>query len=292
MRFLFFSVLLVIAFGLWRAVRRQNLGGGVSAGLLGIMGLLAVLAVTSIITTVSAGHVGIVDVFGNVRPMTLKSGLQFVNPMAKVVEMSVQTQEIKETMDVPSKEGMTMTIEVSVLYHLDPEKASDIYRSVGSDYAGVLLEPQFRSVTRGVTATYEAKALYTSEREHLSQLITNDLKQLVEPRGIFIETTPLRSLKLPNKLRDAIEEKLSADQESQRMQFVLTKETQEAERKRIEAKGIADFQQIVTTGISDKLLEWKGIEATQDLAKSPNSKIVIIGNAKNGLPLIMGDAIK
>ena len=219
------------------------------------------------------------------RPTTLKSGLQFVNPMAKVVEMSVQTQEIKETMDVPSKEGMTMTIEVSVLYHLDPEKASDIYRSVGSDYAAVLLEPQFRSVTRGVTAAYEAKALYTSEREHLSQLITNDLKLLVEPRGIFIETTPLRKLTLPNKLRDAIEEKLSADQESQRMQFVLTKETQEAERKRIEAKGIADFQQIVTTGISDKLLEWKGIEATQDLAKSPNSKIVIIGNAKNGLPL-------
>ena len=292
MRFLFFSVLFVVAFTMWRVVRRQHLGGGVAAGLLGIMALLAVLAVTSIITTVSAGHVGIVDVFGNVRPMTLKSGLQFVNPMAKVVEMSVQTQEIKETMDVPSKEGMTMTIEVSVLYHLDPEKASDIYRSVGSDYAGVLLEPQFRSVTRGVTATYEAKALYTSEREHLSQLITNDLKQLVEPRGIFIETTPLRSLKLPAKLRDAIEEKLSADQESQRMQFVLTKETQEAERKRIEAKGIADFQQIVTTGISDKLLEWKGIEATQDLAKSPNSKIVIIGNAKNGLPLIMGDAIK
>ena len=195
-------------------------------------------------------------------------------------------------MDVPSKEGMTMTIEVSVLYHLDPDKASDIYRSVGQDYAGVLLEPQFRSVTRGVTAAYEAKALYTSEREHLSQLITTDLKTLVEPRGIFIETTPLRKLTLPNKLRDAIEEKLSADQESQRMQFVLTKETQEAERKRIEAKGIADFQQIVTQGISDKLLEWKGIEATQDLAKSQNSKIVIIGNAKNGLPLIMGDTIK
>ena len=151
---------------------------------------------------------------------------------------------------------------------------------MGSDYAAVLLEPQFRSVTRGVTATYEAKALYTSEREHLSQLITTDLKTLVEPRGIFIETTPLRKLTLPDKLRDAIEEKLSADQESQRMQFVLTKETQEAERKRIEAKGIADFQQIVTTGISDKLLEWKGIEATQDLAKSPNSKIVIIGNCE------------
>src|SRR5262249_18089816 len=226
------------------------------------------------------------------QPTTLKSGLQFVNPMARVTEMSTRTQEIKETMDVPSKEGMTMNIEVSVLYHLDPDKAADLYRTVGPNYAEVLLEPQFRSVTRGVTAGYEAKALYTSERERLAQLIATDLKQLVEPRGILIEAPPMRKLTLPAKLRDAIEEKLSADQESQRMQFVLAKETQEAERKRIEARGIADFQQIVTQGISDKLLEWKGIEATQDLAKSANSKIVIIGNSKNGLPLIMGDAIK
>lgn len=292
MRFLFFSVLLVAAIVLWSTVRRQRLGGGISAAIAGVGALFALLAVTSVITTVSAGNVGIVDVFGNVRPTTLKSGLQFVNPMANVVEMSVRTQEIKETMDVPSQEGMAMSIEVSVLYHLDPDKASDIYRSVGQNYAEVLLEPQFRSVTRGVTAGYDAKALYTSERERLALQITTELKNLVEPRGIFIEATPLRKLTLPNKLRDAIEEKLSADQESQRMQFVLAKETQEAERKRIEARGIADFQQIVTLGISDKLLEWKGIEATQDLAKSQNSKIVIIGNAKNGLPLIMGDTVK
>ncbi|HUL73214.1 MAG TPA: prohibitin family protein [Vicinamibacterales bacterium] len=292
MRFVFFGVLFVAAIAFWSMLRRQHLGGGAAAAVLGIVGLLGVLTLTSVLTVVSAGNVGVVDVFGSVRPTTLKSGLQFVNPMAQVVEMTVRTQEIKETMDVPSKEGMTVNIEVSVLYHLDPEKAADIYRSVGQNYAEVLLEPQFRSVTRGVTAAYEAKALYTSDRERLAQLITADLKQLVEPRGIFIETTPLRKLTLPTKLQSAIEEKLSADQESQRMQFVLAKETQEAERKRIEARGIADFQQIVTLGISDKLLEWKGIEATQDLAKSPNSKIVIIGNAKNGLPLIMGDVVK
>ncbi len=292
MRFVLFGVLLIVTIGLLRVVRRQHLGGGVAAGLGAMSVLFAILALTSVITSVSAGNVGIVDVFGNVRPTTLKSGLQVINPMARIIEMSTRTQEIKETMDVPSKEGMTVNIEVSMLYHLDPDKAADLYRTVGPNYAEVLLEPQFRSVTRGVTAGYEAKALYTSERERLAQLITTDLKQLVEPRGILIEATPLRKLTLPAKLRDAIEEKLSADQESQRMQFVLAKETQEAERKRIEAKGIADFQQIVTQGISDKLLEWKGIEATQDLAKSQNSKIVIIGNSKNGLPLIMGDAIK
>ena len=182
-----------------------------------------------------------------------------------------------------------MGIEVSVLYHLDPEKAADVYRSVGQEFVGVILEPQFRSITRGVTASYEAKALYTSEREALAQLISADLKKLVEARGIVIESTPMRRLTLPAKITAAIEDKLSADQESQRMTFVLTKEKQEADRKRIEAQGIADFQRIVTDGISDKLLQWKGIEATQELAKSPNAKVVVIGNSKNGLPLILGD---
>jgi regulator of protease activity HflC (stomatin/prohibitin superfamily) len=251
--------------------------------------LFLLLMLSNTIVVVRAGHVGVVDVFGRVSGTTLKSGIQFVNPLARVIQMSIQTQEIKETMDVPSKEGMTMGIEVSVLYHLDPEKASDVYRSVGVDYVGVILEPQFRSITRGVTASYEAKALYTSEREAVAQLIAKDLKLLVEARGVVIESTPMRRLTLPAKITSAIEDKLSADQESQRMQFVLTKEKQEAERKRIEAQGVADFQRIVTDGISDKLLQWKGIEATQDLAKSPNAKIVIIGNSKNGLPLVLGD---
>lgn len=115
------------------------------------------------------------------------------------------------------------------------------------------------------------------------------MKKLVGPRGVMVESTPMRRLTLPAKISSAIEDKLSADQESQRMAFVLTKEKQEAERKRIEAQGIADFQRIVTDGINDKLLQWKGIEATQDLAKSQNSKIIIIGNSKNGLPLVLGD---
>jgi len=252
-------------------------------------GLALIVLVTSTITIVKAGHVGVVDLFGRVSTYTLKSGMQVVNPLARVIQMSVQTLEIKERMEVPSKEGMTMTIEVSVLYHLDPEKAADVYRTVGEDFVGVILEPQFRSTTRGVTASYDAKALYTSEREAVAKLIQDDLRLLVGPRGIIVEATPMRQLTLPAKITAAIEDKLSADQESQRMTFVLTKEKQEAERKRIEAQGVADFQRIVTDGISDKLLQWKGIEATQDLAKSPNAKIVIIGNSKNGLPLVLGD---
>jgi prohibitin 1 len=251
--------------------------------------VVLVFLVTRCVTVIRAGNVGVVDLFGRVSDTTLKAGIQFVNPLARVVQMSIQTQELKEAMDVPSKEGMTMGIEVSVLYHLDPEKAADVYRSVGPEFVRVILEPQFRSITRGVTASYEAKALYTSEREALAQMISAELKKVVEARGIVIESTPMRRLTLPAKITSAIEDKLSADQESQRMTFILTKEKQEAERKRIEAQGIADFQRIVTDGISDKLLQWKGIEATQELAKSPNAKVVVIGNSKNGLPLILGD---
>jgi len=286
---LVFVVLVLLAAGAAKGAGSTVLASQLRRVAMGLGGLALILLVTSTITIVKAGHVGVVDLFGRVSTYTLKSGLQIVNPLARVIQMSVQTLEIKERMEVPSKEGMTMTIEVSVLYHLDPEKAADVYRTVGEDFVGVILEPQFRSITRGVTASYEAKALYTSEREAVAKLILDDLKQLVGPRGIVVEATPMRQLTLPAKITAAIEDKLSADQESQRMTFVLTKEKQEAERKRIEAQGVADFQRIVTDGISDKLLQWKGIEATQDLAKSPNSKIVIIGNSKNGLPLVLGD---
>ena len=292
MAFVILSLLLVMVLALvyWTRGREHDPAGPVvrRVGLV-MAALLLVFLSTSCITVIRAGHVGVVDLFGSVKPYTLKAGLQFVNPLARVVQMSIQTQEIKETMDVPSKEGMTIGIEMSVLYHLDPEKAADVYRTVGEDFVGVILEPQFRSITRGVTASYEAKALYTSEREAVAKLISDDLRMLVGPRGIMVESTPMRRLTLPVKITAAIEDKLSADQESQRMTFVLTKERQEADRKRIEAQGIADFQKIVTEGISDKLLQWKGIEATQDLAKSTNAKVVIIGNPKNGLPIVLGD---
>lgn len=253
------------------------------------IGIVGLVTLSKALVVIPAGHVGVVDLFGKVSPATLKSGIQVVNPLARVVKMSIKTQEIKETMDVPSKEGLTMQIELSVLYHVDPEKAQEIYRTVGLDYAGIILEPQFRSVARGVTAAYEAKALYTSEREQLAMVIATDLRKLVEARGLVIEATPMRKLTLPARLSGAIEEKLSAEQESQRMQFVLMKEKQEADRKRIEAEGISDFQKIVSQGINEGLLRWKGIEATMKIAESPNAKVVVIGSGKDGLPIILGD---
>ncbi len=246
-----------------------------------------ILALMQVFTVVPAGTVGVVDFLGNVSSNTLKAGVNFVNPLANVIKFSIKTQEIKETMNVPSKEGLSVQLEISLLYSLDPDNASKIYKSVGENYGEIILMPQFRSVVRGVTAKYDAKALYTASREQLAGEIKHDLENLVGPRGITIESAPMRQIILPSGLTASIEEKLKAEQESQRMQFILKREEQEADRKRIEAKGVADFQDIVARGISQQLLEWKGIEATEKLANSPNAKIVIIGSGKNGLPIIL-----
>lgn len=290
MQFIVFLIVAIIAFGTYIASRkRMRLGDQRVAGLAPLIGVVALLAALgSCLTVVPAGHVGVVDFFGTVSPNTLKAGINLVNPLARIVKFSVKTQEIKEVMDVPSKEGLTVQLELSVLYHLNPETAAEVYKTIGPNYAQIILEPQFRSVSRGVTAGYEAKALYTSERELLANQIQEHLRKLVEPRGITVEAAPLRRVGLPARLTESIEEKLRAEQESQRMEFVLTKEKQEAERKRIEAQGVADFQKIVSQGISEQLLRWKGIEATEKLANSQNAKVVIVGAGKDGLPLILG----
>ena len=293
MIFLFLVIITIVALALWWSARKKVVGqhnmtyrsGMFASGLIAFAAII--LALTQFFTVVPAGHVGVVDFFGTVQESTLKAGINFVNPLARIVKMSIQTQEIKETMDTPSKEGLTTQIEVSVLFHLNPERAAEVYKTVGETYISVILEPQFRSVSRGVTALYEAKALYTSERGVLESLISEDLKKLVEPRGITVESSPMRRVGLPAGLSASIEEKLRMEQESQRMQFVLQKERQEADRKRIEAQGISDFQKIVTAGISDNLLRWKGIEATLKIAESNNTKVVIVGSGKDGLPVIL-----
>lgn len=293
MLFIFLIIVAVVAFITWKNASRKfkTEGNKVYQGSAGIAQIVTVVAIilsiTQIFTVIPAGNVGVVDFLGNVSDNTLKAGVNFVNPLARVIKMSIKTQEIKERMEVPSKEGLAVGLEISALFHLNPDKAAEVYKTVGENYVGIILEPQFRSVTRGVTAGYEAKALYTSEREILGQQITAGLQNLVAPRGITIEVTPLRQVVLPAGLTAAIEEKLRAEQESQRMQWVLTKEKQEADRKAIEAQGISNFQKIVAQGISDPLLRWKGIEATIKIAESQNSKIVIIGSGKDGLPIIL-----
>jgi regulator of protease activity HflC (stomatin/prohibitin superfamily) len=286
MLFLILFILFIISLYIYLKSRKLTGNPFAKFSFIGIF-VFGLFALGQCFTVIPAGHVGVVDLFGVVSDNTLKSGINFVNPLARIIKFSVKTQEIKEDMDVPSKEGLTVGLEISVLFHLNPDKASLVYKTIGENYAQIILIPNFRSVCRGVTASYEAKALYTSEREQLAQIIKDELQKNVGPRGITIESTPLRKVVLPEGLSKAIEAKLQAEQESQRMQFILQKEEQEAQRKRIEAKGIADFQDIVTRGISEPLLRWKGIEATEKLASSQNSKIVIIGAGKDGLPIIL-----
>lgn len=239
--------------------------------------------------TVPAGHVGVKDFFGQVSSSTLPPGIRIVMPLTRVVKMSVQTQEMKEVAEVPSKEGLILNLETSLLFQLDPAKAADIYRTVGSEYQGVIVEPQFRSAIREITASYEAKALYSAERDKIASEIFALFRRIAGDRGIIVQQVLLRKIGLPPVVANAIQEKLRREQEAEQMKFVLQKEQQEAERKRIEAQGIADFQRTIAQGLSAQLLEWKGIEATEKLANSSNSKVVVIGGSKTGLPIILGD---
>jgi regulator of protease activity HflC (stomatin/prohibitin superfamily) len=273
--------------------------GSASAGAFNGVRLVVVLLVVVLffaffnpIAVIPAGNVGVLDFFGSVSSRVLPSGVHLVVPFTRVVKMSIQTQEMKEVAEVPSQEGLIMDLEVSLLYRLEAEKANDVYRTVGRNYASVVVTPQFRSAIREITASYDAKALYSSERDKIAREIFADFTKLTGERGITAEAVLLRKVGLPPVVANAIQEKLKREQEAEQMKFVLQKEQQEAERKRIEAQGIADFQRIVASGISQNLLEWKGIEATEKLALSPNSKVVVIGNPKSGLPIILGGEAK
>ena len=287
MLFIIAIIAAIVAFFVYKNAKKRFQKSESTFAMLGFI-VASLIVMLQCFTVIPAGHTGVIDFLGYVSDNTLKPGVNIVNPMASVEKLSIKTQELKETMNVPSQEGLSVELEISLLFQLNSDKANEIYKTVGPNYVEIILIPQFRSVVRGVTARYEAKALYTASREKLAGEIVSELEKLVGPRGIIIEQAPLRQIKLPPRLTQSIEEKLQAEQESQRMAFILKKEEQEADRKRIEAKGIADFQDIVSRGISEQLLKWKGIEATEKLANSPNSKVVIIGSPKDGLPIILG----
>ncbi|HUM06999.1 MAG TPA: prohibitin family protein [Terriglobales bacterium] len=255
---------------------------------LGILGLFVVILLFSSVTRVDSGAVGVLTLFGRVTGEVLPEGLHLINPFKTNHEMSIRTQEVKETASVPSSEGLVIALDTSLIYHLDAGKAADVYQKLGLRYVDVLVEPNLRSAIREATASHSANALYSGEREMVAKQIIEQLTAQLASRGVVVENVLLRDIQLPMTLKASIEAKQQAEQEALAMNFRLQKEKQEAERKRIEAAGIRDFQQIVAQGISSQLLEWKGIEATENLAKSPNAKVVVIGSGKNGLPLILG----
>jgi regulator of protease activity HflC (stomatin/prohibitin superfamily) len=268
-------------------------GGGHGSNFLRLIGLgvavlLLIILFFNSVTRVSTGHVSVLTLFGRVTRETLGEGLHLINPLKTSNELSIQTQTLKESASVPSSEGLMMALDTSLIYHLSADHAAHVFQSIGADYEDKVVENNLRSAIREATASHTANALYTGEREAVANEIQKKITDELSPRGIVVESILLRDVQLPATLKASIEAKQQAEQEALAMNFRLQKETQEAQRKRIEAAGVRDFQQIVAQGITPSLLEWKGIEATETLAKSPNTKVVVVGNPKNGLPLILG----
>jgi len=250
--------------------------------------IFALIFFFSSVISIPTGNVGILTLFGRVTGETLGEGIHLINPLKAVGKLSIQTQSVKESANVPSNEGLILALDTSLLFHLDRSMAAEVYQKVGANYAEKIVEPTLRAAIRASTSSHTANALYTNARELVQQQIQDQLTKELAPRGVIVENILLRDVQLPAMLKGSIEAKQQAEQDALRMSFILQKETQEAQRKRIEAQGIADFQKIVAQGISPQLLEWKGIEATEKLATSANSKVVIIGNSKTGLPIILG----
>jgi len=266
----------------------SNLGGfGRRILRLGLVVFVLILLFASVVS-IPTGHVGVLTLFGKVTGETLAEGIHLINPLKSVQKLTIQTQSVKESASVPSNEGLILALDTSLLFHLDRTKAAEVYQKVGPNYAEKIVEPTLRAAIRAATSAHTANALYTNARELVQQQIQDELSTQLASRGVIIENVLLRDVQLPAMLKSSIEAKQQAEQDALRMNFILQKEKQEAERKRIEAQGIADFQKIVAQGISPQLLEWKGIEATEKLATSSNSKVVVVGNTKNGLPLILG----
>jgi regulator of protease activity HflC (stomatin/prohibitin superfamily) len=199
-----------------------------------------------------------------------------------------QLDERKEDLQVLSSDGATIELEVSLWFRPLIEKIDSLQITVGQDYYNVIVGSALRGEARAVAGRYKPEELYSTKRELIAREILEAIQKLVESKFVHLDNIIIRNVIIPKRISDAIDEKLAADQAAQKMQFVLKRERQEAERKRIEAKGIADFQRIVSAGLTKSLLEWKGIEATEKLAESPNAKVVIIGAGESGLPVILG----
>ena len=274
-------------------VRGRVIGAGVPRGALGItalviVALIAIIFLFNCVTRIGTGNVGVLTLFGRVTGQSLPEGIHLINPLKTVNELSIRSLTVKESANTPSSEGLMMSLDTSLIYHLNPDRAAEVFQKLGPRYEDVVIEPSLRSAIREATASHTANALYSSERDSVAKQIFDQLSTQLTARGMVVENILLRDIRLPETLKNAIEAKQQAEQESLAMNFRLQKETQEAARKRIEAAGVRDFQQIVAQGITPSLLEWKGIEATERLADSANSKIVVIGNSKNGLPLVLG----
>lgn len=230
---------------------------------------------------VPAGGVGVDDTFGVVSDQTRSPGLSLKNPFTSVHVFSVKTLELKEQSSVPSKEGLIVTLDVSILYHMQSNKANEIYKTIGDDYENIFIVPQFRSYIREITSRYEAKALYTTGRDNITFDIFNALEPKLSDRGIILEKVLLRDLTLPSTVTTAIEMKLKSEQEALQMQFTLQKEQLEAQRKIIEAGGIASAQRIINSNLTEAYLKWYWIGALKE-----DKNVIYVPIGQDGIPIM------
>ncbi|MCK5127420.1 MAG: prohibitin family protein [candidate division Zixibacteria bacterium] len=242
-------------------------------------------------TQIPSGHRGVKYLkFGDGTEMgtVYDEGFNWHLPWNKIYVYKIQLSERKEDLSILSSDGASISMEVSIWFRPIDSKLDSLQKTIGPGYYNSIVATAIRGVGRSVVGQYKPEEIYSSKREIIASEILKDMQTLMTNKFVSVENIIIRNVGLPPRITDAINAKLAADQEQQKMQFTILKETQEAERKRIEARGIADFQKIVSSGITPTLLKWKGIEATEKLANSPNAKIVIIGNSEDGLPIILG----
>lgn len=251
---------------------------------------LAALFLVGCGTQVPSGHRGVFfSKFGDGTEMgkIYPEGFNWHLPWNSMMVYKIQLQEQLETLNVLSSDGASIRMEVSIMYRPVPARIDSLQVTIGPNYYDVKVAPTVRGISRGVAGRYKPEEIYSTKREEMASDIRDELIDQMKDNFIEIENVLIRDVQIPAKISEAINFKLTADQEAQKMQFTIEKEKLEAERKRIEAKGIADFQQIVSAGITPSLLKWKGIEATMKIAESPNTKIIVVGNDAGSLPIIL-----
>ncbi len=296
------AILGIVIFLVGSALKRSSQPSNRFGGILTITGLVlvALAALFSTFKVIEPGQVGVQTLFGKVKENTLESGLHVINPLVDVVPFSIQTEnytmsarsaeghsEGDDAIMVLSSDGLQVTIDLSVLYRVTPAKAPFILQNIGRNYEDKIVRPVTRTVIRDAAVSYAAVDLYSTKRSEFLFKITKSISDNFAKNGLEVQQVLIRNVALPATVRASIESKIQAEQEAQKMQFVLQKERQEADRKRVEAQGIADYQRILSTGLSDKQLQYESIKAQKEIALSPNTKIIIMGGKGN--PIILSD---
>ncbi|NEN25054.1 prohibitin family protein [Cryomorpha ignava] len=247
--------------------------------------IILLAASTLSCVTIRQGNVGVKRTLGKIDPDFMEPGARLYNIFAtKIITVPVRTENIEVTLELPSKEGLNVKADISILYHIEKSKATEIVGEIGMDYESTIILPVFRASAADVTAKYMAKDMHTGNRFEIETAIKEQMMKIIGSRGFEIEAVLMKSIQLPQGLYKAIEEKLEAEQDAQRMEFILLKEKQEALRRTIEAEGIRDANQIISEGLTPQIIQYQTIEAYRELSKSPNAKL-IIGNGQQPILL-------